>query len=250
MQFLSTMFHRIVSVATSTSTHHVTRKTRARSTSVATKVTMAISGLFFVFFIIFHAYGNLKMFLGAEAFDGYAHWLRDPLPHLLPEMWFLWAFRALLALSLFIHVEAALRLWIKARRARGTDGYVNHQTIATTYASRTMRWGGIILLVFVIFHILHFTTLTIQVGGDYHALSPYERMVASFTNWYMVLIYLIPIAALAFHVRHGVWSALATLGANKKRREYAINVVALAIGLIVFLAFMLPPFGIFFGFIS
>lgn len=238
------------SVATSTDSKAVTRKTRARNTSVATKITMAISGLFFVFFVVFHAYGNLKMFMGPYAFDGYAHWLRDPFPHLIPPMWFLWAFRALLALSLIIHVEAAVRLWWKARKARGTSAYVNHQTLATSYASRTMRWGGIIILVFIVFHILHFTTLTFEIGGDYHALSPYERMVVSFQNWYMVLAYLIPVTALAMHVRHGVWSALATLGANKKRRERMINLVAIAIGAVVFLAFMLPPFGIFFGIIS
>ncbi len=224
--------------------------TRARNTSVATKITMAVSGLFFVFFVLFHAYGNIKMFLGPEAFDGYAHWLRDPFPHLIPPMWFLWAFRALLAASLIIHVYAAVRLWVRARAARGPNAYVNHHTLATTYASRTMRWGGIIILVFIVFHILHFTTLTFQIGGDYHAMGPYERMVATFSNWYMVLAYMIPIAALSFHVRHGFWSALATLGTNKKRREHTINLVALAAGLLVFFAFMLPPFGILFGFIS
>ncbi len=228
----------------------MTRLTRARNTSVATKITMAVSGLFFVFFVVFHAYGNIKMFLGPEAFDGYAHWLRDPFPHLIPPMWFLWAFRALLAGSLIIHVYAAVRLWLRARKARGPNAYVNHQTIATTYASRTVRWGGIIILVFIVFHLLHFTTLTFQIGGDYHAMGPYERMVATFSNWYMVLAYMIPIAALALHVRHGFWSALATLGANKVRRQHWINLVAIAAGLVVFLAFMLPPFGILFGFIS
>lgn len=227
----------------------MTRKTRARNTSVATKITMAVSGLFFVIFVVFHAYGNLKMFMGPEAFDGYAEWLRDPIPHLIPPMWFLWAFRALLALSLLIHVEAALRLWRRARKARGTDQYVNHQTLATTYASRTMRWGGVIILVFIVFHILHFTTLTFQIGGDYHMLTPYERMVASFSNWYMVLAYMIPLAALAMHVRHGVWSAIASLGWSKKRREGWINAIAITVAAVVFFAFMLPPLGIFFGLI-
>lgn len=205
------------------------------------KILMAATGLFFVFFVLMHMYGNLKMFGGPDAYNGYAEHLRVMFEPILPRMGLLWILRVLLATSVVVHGWAAFSLWNRARKARGTVGYVNRHPIATSYAARTMRWGGVLILLFVGFHLLHFTTLHIEIGGDYQALSPYERMIVSFEFWWVWLGYLIVMLALAMHVRHGVWSSLATLGANRKRRQAAINVVALVAAALVVVGFMLPP---------
>ncbi len=205
------------------------------------KILMAATGLFFVFFVVFHMYGNLKMFAGPEAYNGYAEHLRVMFEPILPRMGLLWILRVLLLASVLVHAWSAFSLWNRARKARGTVGYVNRHPMATSYAARTMRWGGVLILAFVVFHLLHFTTLHIEIGGDYQALSPYERMIVSFEHWWLWLAYGIVMLLLAMHVRHGVWSSLATLGANKKRRQMAINVVALAAAALLFVGFMLPP---------
>lgn len=205
------------------------------------KILMAATGLFFVFFVLMHMYGNLKMFGGPDAYNGYAEHLRVMFEPILPRMGLLWILRVLLLVSVVVHGWSAFTLWDRARKARGTTGYIAKNSIATSYAARTMRWGGVLILLFVAFHLLHFTTLHIEIGGDYQALSPYERMIVSFEFWWVWLGYFIVMLALGMHVRHGVWSALATLGANRKRRQVAINVAAIAAAALLVLGFMLPP---------
>ncbi len=222
---------------------------KARQTSVALKIGMAVTGIIFVLFILMHMYGNLKMFAGAEAYNEYAHHLRTFGEPILPYEGLLWILRIVLLACLVLHVYAAARLWRRAKAARGTSYEVKH-TLAQTYASRTMRWGGVILLLFIIVHILQFTTLTLQFGGDYTQIEPYARMVVAFENWWVYLIYLVAIASLSMHVRHGVWSAMATLGGNKKRRQDTINLVAILVAALVFVGFMLPPTAILFGWIG
>ena len=227
----------------------VTTKSKARDTSVALKIGMAVTGIIFVLFILMHMYGNLKMFAGADAYNGYAEHLRTFGEPILPYEGLLWILRIVLLASLILHAYAAFTLWKRAGAARGSK-YVAKRTLAQTYASRTMRWGGVILLLFIIFHILQFTTLTVQLGGDYHAITPYDRMVVAFNLWYVWLVYLIALLSLTMHVRHGVWSALATLGANRERRQDTINVVAIVVAAIVLVGFMLPPTAILLGWIG
>ncbi|OKL55119.1 succinate dehydrogenase [Bowdeniella nasicola] len=227
----------------------VTTKRKARDTSVALKIGMAVSGILFVLFILMHMYGNLKMFAGAQAYNDYAEHLRTFGEPILPYEGLLWILRIVLLAALILHAYAAFTLWHRAGQARGSK-YAVKRTLAQTYASRTMRWGGVILLLFIIFHILQFTTLSIEIGGDYHSITPYERMVVAFQQWYVWLIYLIAIASLAMHVRHGVWSAMATLGGNKKRRQDTIHLVAIFVAAIVFVGFMLPPTATLFGWVS
>lgn len=213
------------------------------------KILMAVTGIIFVFFVLMHMYGNLKMFGGAEAYNGYAEHLREFGEPILPRNGLLWILRVALFASVVVHGYSAFSLWNRARRARGS-GYVVKHPIATSYAVRTMRWGGVIILAFVAFHLLHFTTLTIEIGGDYQSLSPYERMVVSFEHWWVWLAYLVVMVTLSLHVRHGVWSSLATFGANRKRREVAINVIAIAVAALLVIGFMLPPTAILLDFIN
>jgi succinate dehydrogenase / fumarate reductase cytochrome b subunit len=224
-----------------------TRPRRARNTTVALKASMAITGVIFVLFVLLHMYGNLKAFAGQEAFDNYAASLRTLLYPYLPHEGFLWIQRVVLVVALLVHFYAAVTLWARARAARSTR-YVMHKRQVQTYASRTMRWGGLIILAFVIFHLLQFTTLTINVGGTFD--SPYQRLVAAFGVWYVYLAYLVAIVMLSLHVRHGVWSAAQTLGQNNRRRQRGLNVTAYIVAGLLLVGFMAPPTAILLGFLN
>ncbi|MGO1561521.1 MAG: succinate dehydrogenase cytochrome b subunit [Actinomycetaceae bacterium] len=232
-----------------TTTHAPAKARTARRTTVALKIAMAVTGVIFVLFVLAHMYGNLKMFQGAESFDGYAHWLREVAYPALPHQGVLWILRVTLLASVVIHAYAAFTLWSRARSAR-QQRYVVKRSLQQTYASRTMRWGGVIILAFIVFHLLQFTTMTIEVGGSFD--SPYHRMVAAFQpeHWWVYAIYLIAIILLALHVRHGVWSALATLGLSTKKREVGFNAVAIVVALLLLVGFMATPTAILLGIIK
>ncbi|WP_026460499.1 succinate dehydrogenase cytochrome b subunit [Schaalia suimastitidis] len=226
-----------------------TKKRRAWTTTVFVKQLMAISGLVFVFFLLFHSYGNLKMFIGQEAYDSYAHWLHhEALYPIFPHGGFIWVFRAAMLLMLIIHVAAAAITWARSRRARRSR-YVVKKNAADAYAARTMRATAVILLGLIIFHILHFTTGTIQTGFTAES-TPYERMVGAFQNPVMVLVYLVFVAAACLHVAHGFWSAFQSLGWVRAGTRRLLVVASGLIGAIIFVMFALPPFAIAIGFIS
>jgi succinate dehydrogenase / fumarate reductase cytochrome b subunit len=189
------------------------------------------------------------MFQGAESFDGYAHWLREVAYPALPHQGVLWILRVTLLASVVIHAYAAFTLWSRARSAR-RQRYVVKRSLQQTYASRTMRWGGVIILAFIVFHLLQFTTMTIEIGGSFD--SPYHRMVAAFQpeHWWVYAVYMIAIILLALHVRHGVWSALATLGLSTKKREVGFNAVAIVVALLLLVGFMATPTAILLGIIK
>lgn len=217
---------------------------------------MAVTGLIFVGFVLFHMYGNLKLFQGKETFDHYAHFLQNDLLYpILPHRGGLYLLRIGLALSLVLHVGSAAHLYLRNRRARGSQYKVKRGVKKSqSYASRTMKVGGVILLLFIIFHILHFTALRINVGGDYSQLSPYERVVTAFDGGSAAsiacyLFYLAAMCALALHVRHGVFSALATLGLDRRRREVMFNGIAWFCALALLIGFMAPPTAVLFGLI-
>jgi len=215
---------------------------------------MALTGLILVLFVLFHMYGNLKMFMGPEAYNHYAEFLQQGLLYpILPHKGAVWLMRIVLLLAVVLHIYCAFKLWHRAGVARGSKykvstGKKKHQT----YASQTMRYGGVIILAFIVFHILQFTSLTINIGGDYKSMEPYDRLIVAFSaeNWWVWLAYLIAMCALAMHVRHGVFSALATLGLDTREREFAFNAIAWFCSLALIIGFMLPPTAILFGWIS
>lgn len=214
---------------------------------------MAVTGLILIGYLLAHMYGNLKIFAGAEAFNEYAHHLRALGEPLLPHTGALWIIRVVLLISVLGHMYAAFNLWSRAHKARGgTRRYYSHKSrtgVQRTYASFTLRWGGVVILLFVIYHLLHLTWNIIHPGGA--AAEPYDRVVNGFQIWSVVLAYTIAMIAVGFHVRHGTWSALTTLGANTSslaRRR--LNLLAYAVALVVTVGFLLPPFAILFGFVS
>ncbi len=211
---------------------------------------MAITGLIMVGFLLMHMYGNLKVFLGADAFNHYAHWLKgDILYPLVPSGWFIWIFRVVMLAAIVAHIWSAAVLTGRAHAARSTK-YVTTNRQAQTYAARTMRWGGVILLVGLIFHLLQFTTQTVQTGFTAGA-EPYAMTVGAFSNWWLVLLYAIWVGIVCLHVRHGVWSALATLGGNTSpgARSF-LNGLAWVIAVVLFVGFMIMPLAVLFGWVN
>ncbi|MFC7581102.1 succinate dehydrogenase cytochrome b subunit [Schaalia naturae] len=226
----------------------VTKKRRAWTTTVFVKQLMAISGLVFVLFLLFHSYGNLKMFLGQEAYDHYAEWLKgDAFVPIFPHGGFIWVFRLAMVLFLVIHVASAFIVWYRSKKARHTR-YVIKKNVANSYAARTMRVSGVLILALLVFHILHFTTGTVKTGFTADS-TPYERMIATFQSPWMVLLYAVFVAAACLHVSHGFWSAFQSLGWVRSNTRTFMVVLSGIIGGLIFVMFMAPPVSIAFGII-
>ena len=182
--------------------------------AVGKKAVMAATGIILFGFVLGHLLGNLKLYLGPEALNSYSRFLRTAGEPVVPANVLLWAVRLVLIAAVVLHVWAAWQL-SRASRAARPDAYVAGTRIHTTYASRTMRWGGVILLLFVIYHLLHFTWGTVHpsfVPGDV-----YHNVVTGFQVWWVSLFYIAAQVALGFHLYHGLWSMFQSLGWSHPR---------------------------------
>jgi len=205
---------------------------------------MAVTGLLLVGFLYAHMIGNLKIFFGAETFDHYAHWLRTIGTPLLPEAWYLWIQRAVLTVAVVGHIVAATILARRARQARPVK-YAHRPKVQGSYAARTMRWGGVIIALFLVWHILDLTTGTVNpLPGD---SSAYMKLVASFDRWYVSLFYILAVVALGFHIRHGLWSAIQTFGANSAMKQNALKTFALVVAVGITVGFAIVPLAVMTG---
>ena len=202
---------------------------------------MAITGSILVLFVIGHMVGNLKVFFGAESFDHYAHGLRTFGEPFLGHGQFLWIARVVLLSAVLVHVVMAWQTWRMSRRARKV-GYAAGGSISFSYASSTMRWGGVIIGAFVVFHILHLTTGTAH--PDFSSESPYANVVTGFRDPVASTFYLVAMAALGLHLYHGIWSACQTLGINNPRFGPWRRPIALVISLVAFLGFVAVPLAV------
>ena len=225
------------------------RGARASRTTIALKLGMALSGVVFIGFVLGHMYGNLKAFAGHDAFNEYAHHLRELGEPMLPHEGFLWIMRVGLIVALAVHVYCAAVLWRRAARARTTK-YVMKKHTGAIFASRLMRWGGVTILVFLVWHLLNFTIGKVNVQGG-ETDDAYNLLVDTFDVWWLTLIYLVAMLALGAHLHHGIWSAAQTLGwtgtAAKRARA---KQVAFVIALIVSVGFSLVPLGVLAGIIT
>lgn len=189
---------------------------------------MAVSGVIFIGYVLLHMYGNLKAFGGHDAYNDYAEHLRTLGEPLLPRSGLLWVVRVALISSLVVHVYAAVTLWRRAGRARTTP-YVVKKNRSSSVSSRFMRWGGLTLLLFIVWHLLNFSIGKVNVTGG-PTSDPYNLLVDSFDVWWLTLIYLVAMAALGLHLHHGVWSAAQTLGltnnAKARRNAKALGAIA------------------------
>lgn len=179
---------------------------------------MAASGVVLMGYVLVHMIGNLKLYLGSESLNHYSEWLRDVGEPVLPHSVLLWIVRVLLLLALFAHLDAAARLVIAQRRARPTPYAAPRKYIAADFASRTMRWTGPIVLLFVIFHLLDLTWGT--TNPDFVQGDPYDNIIASFERVPVAIAYVIANLALAFHLYHGAWSLFQSLGLGRTRDRF------------------------------
>lgn len=231
--------------ATRTARHPSTLTTLWRST-VGKKAVMAVSGLVMLLYLVAHMLGNLKVFFGPDELNGYAAWLRTLGEPFLRHEWFLWLARVGLLAAVVLHGVAAYQLSRRDLAARPSR-YV-HRRPRASYATRTMRWGGVILALFIVWHVLDLTTLTVNPNAEHGR--PYQNIVASFSTWYGCVIYVVAMLAVGLHVRHGFWSAAQTLGANNARRDRALKLTANGLALVLTAGFLSVPVAVMTGVVS
>jgi succinate dehydrogenase / fumarate reductase cytochrome b subunit len=198
---------------------------------------MAVTGIVLVGYILAHVTANLLIFAGPSAIDAYAAKLRT-LPILL------WGVRVVLLASVVLHVVAATQLAVRVRAARPTS-YRRFEPQTSSAPSRTMRWGGVALLLFLVYHILHFTTG--QAHPDFVHLAPYHNVTTAFRVWWVAAIYIAAMIALAMHLYHGTWSMFQTLGIEHPRVNVARRRLATIIAVLVPLGFVSVPIAVVFG---
>jgi succinate dehydrogenase / fumarate reductase cytochrome b subunit len=205
-------------------------------TTIGKKVIMALSGVIIVGFTIGHFLGNLNLYLGPEAMDGYAETLQS-----LPPL--VWGTRLVLLSAFGAHISSALALWLRNIKARGSR-YKKRQDLATDYAARTMYWSGPILLLFVIYHLLHFTILPAHPG------EVYRNVVEGFQNPLIAGVYIAGNLALGFHIFHGIFSAFQTLGANHPRYNTYRRDAAVAISAAITIGNLSFPISVLAGLVT
>lgn len=213
-------------------------------TSVGKKFYMAVSGAILIGFLVAHMIGNLKVFMGAESFNHYAEFLREVGYPLLPHMVGLWIFRVVLLLCVGLHMLSALEVYLQSRKARGGD-YTKEESLLFSYASRTMRWGGVIIAVFVIYHLLHFTVGSVH--PDFVPGDAYRNVVLGFQNPLVSGFYVLAMVMVTFHVYHGLWSAFQTVGANHPKYNPYRRPLALILALVLLVGFLTVPAGVMSG---
>jgi succinate dehydrogenase / fumarate reductase cytochrome b subunit len=203
---------------------------------------MAVTGLIGIAFLVGHVLGNLLAFRGPEALNAYSAFLKST-----GEL--LWIVRAVLITAVVLHVVAAYQLTMQNRAARPI-GYVRREPQVSTLASRTMRWGGVLLLVFIVVHILHFTTGTIRPTGLFSPADVYGNIVGSFRIWWVALFYVVAMIALGAHIYHGAWSSVRTIGFAQPSPDPLHRRVALVLALLLWLGFTAIPAAVFLGIVT
>lgn len=209
--------------------------------SIGKKIAAAVSGAVLVGYVVLHMLGNLNSLYGpgtGEArVDDYAHWLRTFGEPLLPYEFVLWAVRVLLLVAVIVHITAIVQLRGRSRVARG--GHPARR-LGRSFSAATTMATGTLLLAFIVFHIMQFTTLTIDVTPLEEG-AVYANLYHAFQKWYFVLLYVLAVGSLGFHLRHGLWSALQTLGLDRPERNQAFRRGAGALAVVVVLGFVLVP---------
>lgn len=209
-------------------------------TSVGKKAVMAVTGLLMVAYLITHVLANLLVFQGPAKINAYSQFL-------LGTGGALWAARLVLFAAVLLHIVAAVQLTARRRSARPVGYAAGRESQVSTIASRTIRWGGVLILVFLVYHILHFTLGTVHtsfVEGD-----PYHNVAAGFGNPLVVLFYEVAMVAVGLHLYHGIWSSGRSLGVSPPSPYPIRRQLALALSVIVWAGFAVIPLAVFAGII-
>jgi succinate dehydrogenase / fumarate reductase cytochrome b subunit len=205
-------------------------------TAVGKKYVMAITGVLMIGFVVAHMVGNLKMYLGEEDLNHYAEFLNRLLYPIAPEGAVLWILRAGLLASVLLHIHAAYSLTQLNRRARPVKYQSARDYQMANFASRTMRWTGIIVLLFIIWHLLDFTfgvTNTIGTGDEFVKKEVYANVVRSFERVPVSVFYILANIALGVHLFHGTWSLFQSMGWNNPRFNEWRRAIAIGVATIV-----------------
>jgi succinate dehydrogenase cytochrome b subunit len=214
------------------------------ATAIGKKAVMAVTGVFLFGWILLHMLGNLKLYLGAEHLNEYAKFLITMGAPALPDYAALWVSRALLLLAVILHIVAATQLTLMNSAARPV-GYRDREYVVGTYAARTMRWGGVIILLFIVYHLLHFTTGTVHPNFIEHDV--YHNVVTGFQVWWVSAFYIIANLALGLHLYHGLWSMFNSLGLNNPKFNNWKKVFATAFALVITVGNLSFPISVLMG---
>jgi succinate dehydrogenase / fumarate reductase cytochrome b subunit len=195
------------------------------ASTIGRKAVMAATGLVLFVFVLGHFVGNLTLYAGPEAINGYSRFLRTFLHGAG-----IWVARLVLLTCAVLHVWSATSLTLESWAARPV-GYKRWKAKDSTYASRTMRWGGVILFAFIVFHILNLTLGRFH--PDYVPGDVYHNVVAGFQVWPVSLFYIVAMVLLGLHLDHGVWSMCQTLGLEHPRYKRWARGAALGFALLI-----------------
>ena len=201
---------------------------RLYSTYVGKKYAMAVSGIVLMLYVLTHMIGNLKLYSGAADLDTYATWLRTVGEPELPRTALLWTLRVVLIAAFAIHIHSAYALTRANRKARPVQYASRREYAAADFASRTMRWTGVIVGLFVIFHLLDLTWG--PANPDFHHGDPYHNVIESFQRVPVALVYVVANVALAIHLYHGAWSLTQSMGWVFPYRRHLAILYACVIG--------------------
>lgn len=217
---------------------------------VGKKAIVAVTGAILLGFLVLHAVGNIKVFLpdsapGVPDIDVYAHFLRTMGEPLLPRKAILWTVRTVLSLSLLLHLLCVFQLAQRNRLARPVP-YQRTQPYRATLPARSMLVTGSLILIFVIVHLLQFTTGTID-SARFTEGAVYANLYRTFQVSYYAAFYLFVLSVLALHLYHGAWSLFQTLGVDNPDRNPSLRRFALVITAALFLAFASVPIAFYSG---
>jgi succinate dehydrogenase / fumarate reductase, cytochrome b subunit len=207
---------------------------------VGKKIVMAVTGAIGVGYLIGHVAGNLLVFRGPAKFDAYAAFLK-----LNPGL--LWTARAILLLAVILHIIAALQLARMSQKSRPI-AYKQWRAVGSDFASRTMRWTGPLVGIFIVYHLLHFTTGTIH--PDFHDGQVYHNVTTGFRVWYVSAFYIVAMLALLAHLYHGAWSMFQSLGLNHPKYNRLVRALATIVTLVVSIGFISIPVAVLLGLIG
>jgi succinate dehydrogenase / fumarate reductase cytochrome b subunit len=211
--------------------------------SLGLKIVMALTGVILFGFVVAHMVGNLQVYLGPEAMNAYAVSLRA-----LGHGTALWVARAVLLVAVGLHIWSAWRLTLMNRAARPV-GYREVERRESTYASRTMRWSGVILLLFVVYHLLHFTFGPRAVHPRFVHGDVYHNFVTGFQNPLVSGFYILAMLFLGLHLYHGAWSFMQTLGLSHPRYNRLRQAFAAFLTLVVVAGNVSFPVAVLTGFL-
>ncbi|HVA95731.1 MAG TPA: succinate dehydrogenase cytochrome b subunit [Candidatus Dormibacteraeota bacterium] len=216
---------------------------------IGKKVVMAVTGAVLILFVIAHMLGNLKIFSGPVEINAYSRFLRTVG---WPELGYgqlLWIVRIVLLVCAALHITAATQLTRMNWKARPV-GYDSKKDVETTWSALTMRWGGVLLAVFIVFHLLHFTAGVVGFQpGQFHHLMVYQNVVAGFSVWPISLFYILAMCALCMHLDHGIWSMLQTLGWVNVDNTKSLRAFSRIVAIVIFVGFVSVPISVLAGWV-